>query len=274
MLYWNTGGVSFMPVRSIFNFNFSQFHLDFDVPPRIDEAELIDDATQSYADLRASMLDVRRANRFLGGTAVAARQIRRWLRTTETAQRADRTMTFLDVATGTCDIPEAILREAGRMGIAVRITGLDYSEPILRCAREQVASRPEIRLLRGDAFHLPFPDASFDYVLCSLAFHHFAPDQCLSALREMNRVARRGWLVNDLRRARSAWLLIRLVMSIVGANRLTRHDAPASVLRAYTPGEFLAMARGLGLASPHDCTLRQSLFYRMALLHNKIVPDA
>jgi ubiquinone/menaquinone biosynthesis C-methylase UbiE len=242
----------------------------FDVPPRIDEPELIDDAAQPYYDLRASMQDVRRANHYLGGTIVATRQARSWLSTlAATGINVARPITFLDVATGTGDIPERLVHEAQRAGVTVQIVGLDYSAPILQCARELLGTPAEIRLLRGDAFRLPFADASFDYVCCSLAFHHFRPEQCVEALREIERVARRGWLVNDLRRAWSAWLLIRAVMTVVGANRLTRHDAPASVLRAYTPHEFTAMAAQLGLQPDHDFLLRRSLFYRMALVRNK-----
>ena len=242
----------------------------FDVPDRMDVPELIDDATQPYPDLRASMQDVRRANRFLGGTIVAARQARVWLRYAAGSSRGElRPLTFLDVATGTGDIPERLVCEASRVGAVVRIVGLDYSAPILLCARELLGARADIRLVRGDALHLPFPDAGFDYVICSLAFHHFAPDQCVSVLAEMERVARRGWLVNDLRRARSAWWLIRAVMAVAGANRLTRHDAPASVLRAYTPAELTAIAAELGLKPRIDFVLRRSLFYRMALARTK-----
>jgi ubiquinone/menaquinone biosynthesis C-methylase UbiE len=239
----------------------------YDVPPRIDEPELIDDATQPYCDLRDSMRDVRRVNRFLGGTAATTRQVRRWLQASQPA--GHRAIRLLDLATGTGDIPQAVLRVAQQVGATVQITGLDYSEPILQCAREYVAPLPAIRLLRGNALHLPFAAAGFDYVLCSLAFHHFTPEQCIAILREMERVARCGWLVNDLRRARSARLLIRVVMAVVGANRLTRHDAPVSVSRAYTPDEFRGMARELGLDPLRDYRVQPSLFYRMTLVRDK-----
>ena len=84
-------------------------------------------------------------------------------------------------------------------------------------------------------------------MLCSLAFHHFGFEQSVVALREMERVARRGWLVNDLRRAWSAWFLFRAVSTVAGMNRLTRHDGPASILRAYSIHEYRAMPEALGL---------------------------
>ena len=244
--------------------------LDWDTPARIDEPELIDDADQPYSDFRASMTDVQHANRFLGGTPVVTRQAGIWLRAAKSDPAfAGRPVTFLDVATGSGDLPKAILPLAQRERIPVRILGLDFSPPILRFAREEIGAESDIRLVRGDAFRLPFADASIDYVLCSLAFHHFGFEQSVIALQEMERVARHGWLVNDLRRAWSAWFLFRGVSTLAGMNRLTRHDGPASVLRAYSLPEYRAMPESFGLREGADFHLRRSLFYRVALIRTK-----
>jgi ubiquinone/menaquinone biosynthesis C-methylase UbiE len=244
--------------------------LNWDTPERIDEPELIDDDGQPYADFRASMTDVQHANRFLGGTPVVTRQAKLWLRAAKSDPAfAARPVTFLDVATGSGDLPKAILALAQREGVPVRILGLDFSPPILRFAREEVGTEPNIRLVRGDAFRLPFADGAVDYVLCSLAFHHFGFEQSVVALREMERVARHGWLVNDLRRAWSAWFLFRTVSTLTRMNRLTRHDGPASVLRAYSIPEYRSMPQTFGLREGPDFRLRRSLFYRVALIRTK-----
>lgn len=243
---------------------------EWDTPPRMDEPELIDDETQPYEDFRASMTDVQNANRILGGTSVVARQARVWLSgIRQSGESQTRTVTFLDVATGSGDLPKAVLRIAHSEGVQARVIGLDFSVPILRFAREEIGTVPNLRLVRGTAFRLPFGDRSVDYVLCSLAFHHFGFDQSVATLREMERVSRRGWLVNDLRRSWSAWYLFRAVSAIARMNRLTRHDGPASILRAYSAAEYRSMPEALGLREGKDYRLRRSLFYRVALIRDK-----
>jgi len=63
----------------------------------------------------------------------------------------------------------------------------------------------------------------------------------------MGRVARRGIVINDLRRNRLAWLGAWLLSRLVTGNRYTRHDAPLSVRRAYTLAELTSLMAAAGL---------------------------
>lgn len=93
----------------------------------------------------------------------------------------------LDVASGTGVVARAAARRAGPDG---RVVGTDVSEPMLSLA----AGRPlpedsaPIEYLEARADHLPFPDDSFDVVLCQQGLQFFA--ERLDAAREMHRVLR------------------------------------------------------------------------------------
>jgi ubiquinone/menaquinone biosynthesis C-methylase UbiE len=237
-------------------------------PPRAEREELIDSTEPSAADFAASFGDVARVNRYLGGTRAVLRTLPELLHGIE----AGRPVRILDIATGSADIPRALVyatrRDAFGPGLRFDITALDNHPKVLSFARMATPqdAYPEIRIVEGDAFALPYADGAFDIALCSLAFHHFGYDRCISLLREMERVSTRGFIVNDLRRDAVACGLIWVVTRLVGANRLTRHDAPLSVLRAYTLPEYRAMVAEAGLP---DTTVRAVPMYRAVLVRKK-----
>lgn len=88
----------------------------------------------------------------------------------------------LDVARGTGIVARTA---ADRVGPTAKVVGLDLNEGMLTVARRV---RPDLEWRRGDAAALPFPDDSFDVVLCQSALMFF-PDATL-ALQEMGRVCK------------------------------------------------------------------------------------
>jgi SAM-dependent methyltransferase len=93
----------------------------------------------------------------------------------------------LDVACGTGIVARVV---ADRQGGAGRVVGVDVNAGMLSVARRV---RPELDWRQGDVGALPFPDHSFDRVLCQMALMFF-PDRS-AALREMARVTRPGGVV-------------------------------------------------------------------------------
>ena len=234
-------------------------------PPRSDGAELLDAPVQDTAELAANLRDIRRVNRLLGGTATVLRHLPPLI----DAVPPDRPVRILDLATGSADIPVAIASWARRRGVRLRIVASDISPDILALARRHAARHPEIMLARLDARAVPLPDHAFDIVLCSLSLHHFGPDDAVRLLREMDRLARVGFILNDLRRSRfglvAAWLAARLTTR----NRLTRHDAPLAVRRAYTPDELRSLLKRAGVG---DVGIFTHPWFRMAAVRRRELP--
>jgi SAM-dependent methyltransferase len=202
--------------------------------------ELLDGAAIPTPDLHGNLAEIRLINRGLGWTGATLHLIAR-----VSHLERGHAFSYLDVATGTGDLPLALLRRARKRGWAVDAHALDCSADVLDAARAHIGAAPG-RLHEGDARALPFADRSFDVVTCALALHHFAPDEASIVLCELARVARRGWVVVDLERSFIAYLGARLLRLIL-RNRLTRHDAPASVLRAYTLTELRGLLEHAGI---------------------------
>ena len=93
----------------------------------------------------------------------------------------------LDVACGTGIVARVV---ADRQAGDGRVVGVDLNPGMLSVARR---TRPELEWRQGDVGALPFPDRSFDRVLCQMALMFF-PDRS-AALREMARVTRPGGVV-------------------------------------------------------------------------------
>ncbi len=237
------------------------------VPPRSDRKEILDDDGHDPAELAANFRDIQRVNGLLGGTSTILRHLPRLL----AAIPPGRPVTILDLATGSADIPLAISRWANRRGRDITIVASDSSEPVLALARKQADDHPDITVRRYDALAVPLPDDQADIVLCSLSLHHFAPDDAVQVLREMNRLARTGFILNDLRRSRLGYAAAWIASRLTTRNRLTRHDAPLSVLRAYTPSELDALLRRAGI---DDAVISAHLWFRMAAVRMKAAPHA
>jgi demethylmenaquinone methyltransferase / 2-methoxy-6-polyprenyl-1,4-benzoquinol methylase len=101
---------------------------------------------------------------------------RRWRRlTAEAVVRPGDVV--LDACCGTGDLAVAASRAGGR------VTGLDFSEPMLERARRKA---PELEWIRGDLLELPFGDASFDAATVGFGVRNV--DDLQGALSELRRV--------------------------------------------------------------------------------------
>ncbi|HYC70562.1 MAG TPA: bifunctional demethylmenaquinone methyltransferase/2-methoxy-6-polyprenyl-1,4-benzoquinol methylase UbiE [Opitutaceae bacterium] len=104
--------------------------------------------------------------------------------------RAGRPRTVLDLATGSGDVAFSL---AEGLPPGVRITGMDFCEPMLEEAVKKRAAHPRgagIDFRPGDGLALPLPDASFDAVTISFGLRNMADrHRCLT---EMRRVLRPG----------------------------------------------------------------------------------
>jgi SAM-dependent methyltransferase len=226
---------------------------------RSDTPELLDQAEQDPAELRENLADIRRVNRFGGGSRVVLAHLPELLPRVP----PERPVTILDLGTGSGDIPLAVVRRLREIGRRLRLVASDADPAILDIAWETLGHLPEVAFARYDARAVPVPDRAFDIVLCSLTLHHFGPDDAVAVLREMRRLANSGFILNDIRRSRAGYLAALAASRVATGNRLTRHDMPLSVQRAYTPDELGALLARAGI---EGATISRHPLFRLAVV--------
>lgn len=191
-------------------------------------AELLDTDSGTPEEIAASLSDLKRINRWFGGISTAKALLRR------VAQRTGMSrFSLLEVASGAGYVPRTVHERLNGRGLHLDVTLLD------RCASHLDHYAHSVS---GDVLALPFRDQSFDLVGSTLFIHHLSPHHLVASVKEALRVCRRAVLINDVRRSRFHLWLVYAGLPLF-RSRLTWHDAPASVIQAYTPEEMKDMLR-------------------------------
>jgi SAM-dependent methyltransferase len=190
-------------------------------PARVIVPEMLDHAPADVA--RASLRDLARINRYLGGYYVLGRLFH------GVANKGD-SFSVLDVGAASGDMGAAIRRLYPRASV----TSLDY-----RAQHLTQATDPKVV---ADAFRLPFRPASFDFVFSSLFLHHFTDDQVVDLFRSFRCLARRAVLAIDLDRGPLAYHFLPNTRWLFGWHDITISDGQISVAAALKKDELLALA--------------------------------
>ncbi len=210
--------------------------------------ELLDSDSGTPREVEDSLADLRMFNRRFGGVHTMAALLR-----AVAERRGLKEIEWLDVAGGAGDLAALTRESLRRNGIVVHPVVLDRAITHLNGANLNIC---------GDAQALPFRDNSFDVVGSSLFVHHLEPEELAQFAAEALRVARHAFLINDLVR-HPLHLALALAGRPIYRSRITRHDAPASVRRAYTPDEVRHALHAAGAA---EVSVRTFYLYRMGVI--------
>jgi SAM-dependent methyltransferase len=205
--------------------------MSFLVPPRHPSRELLDDQNLPFEEMIRSLADIDRVNRKWGASHALEKHLLARIRNS-----AGRDLLLLDVGAGTGALAGRLEDVLSRDGSRVHVIALDLQWRHLRAGRARAN-------VAGDAFRLPMGDAAVDWIVSTLIFHHFSPEQNVLLLREFARVARRGFALLDLRRHLFPLLFVSIAGPLLFESRVSVADGPASVRQAYTQPEAEQIAR-------------------------------
>lgn len=215
---------------------------------RVIVPELLDSDSGTPREVADSLRDLRMFNRHFGGVNTMSSLLRE-----VASARGVRELDWLDVAGGAGDLAALAEQSLRRSGLIVRPVVMDRATTHMNGSGCNVCA---------DALALPFCDSSFDVVGSSLFVHHLEPEDLARFAHEALRVARHAFVINDLIR-HPMHLALAVAGQPIYRSRITRHDAVASVRRAYTVDEIL---RILTDADISRMTARTFYLFRMGVI--------
>lgn len=248
---------------------------------RVVTPELLDTDAAPPREVRRTLADLRRINRWFGGISTTRRMMEKVVARLHLlsngrlsngrlsdgcptlvapgfgapgrgSSSSPPQLTLLDVGAGSGDVSLTAARQL-RPSAQVTVTLMDRMPAHL--------PRNGTGTVAGNALSLPFLDRSFDLVTCSLLVHHLERDEIVKFVNEALRVARVAVLLNDLRREP-----LHLALMYAGYplfSRVTLHDGIASIRRAYTPQELTAILRDTNAA---EVQIEIGYLYRMGII--------
>ncbi len=166
---------------------------------------------------------------------------------------------MLDIATGTGDMTIEIIRQDGQER---KVFGLDFSEPMLRRAREKLSKKGVLRTVAlglGDALNLPFRENTFSGSMIAFGLRNIVEKE--QALSEMVRVVRPGGKVVVLeftfpqkglmRRIYPVYFkrILPRIGGLISGDRSAYAYLPESVLHFRYAEEYEGLMRKSGLAN-------------------------
>jgi SAM-dependent methyltransferase len=203
------------------------------------EKELLDGEGIPFGDIETNMRELDFINTWLGGHGISIMGLKRLLR------GRDR-VTICEIGCGGGDNLRVLSRYCRRHHVEVRVTGIDNNAHCITVAREKWEEGPA-EWVCSDYRQVCFEKEKPDIIFSSLFCHHFTDDELVEQLRWMEANAEVGWFINDLHRHPLAYYSIRRLTGWWSGSYLVKHDAPLSVLRGFTRGEWQELLRKAGI---------------------------
>lgn len=189
--------------------------------------EIIDDLSITDERLDQALTELKVINFFLGGNSVSRSGIKELNRTSP----FNRSVKILDLGSGGSNL-------FFEMKINGRKTDPVCADMNIQACRYTKTSNPEAKVVCCNAQRLPFKEKGFDIVHASLFFHHFNEQDMTGILTQCSAIARRGIVINDLRRSVLALAGITLLTQLFSRSRMVKNDGPLSVKRGFTEKEL------------------------------------
>ena len=209
---------------------------------RSQQIEIMDNLQCNGEVVDQTLRELEFINRWLGGNAATLEGIRQMIKGQE-----KKSWSIADLGCGGGDMLKLLADWGKKNNLTLKLTGIDANPHIIAFARRNCKAYPEISLEALDIFSPEFQHRTYDIIIGTLFYHHFANDVLVDFFSKLKHQVRSGLVINDIHRHWLAFHSIRLLTKVFSKSAMVKFDAPLSVLRAFTKEELIAILLKAGI---------------------------
>ncbi len=208
---------------------------------RLDRREIMDDFDLQGMELKKTLKDLDRINKWLGGNKITLKGLEKIFDKTTHQQP----LRILDIGCGNGSLLREVAQFGRKKGIKMKLLGIDANKHAIGIARKNTREFPEISFDALDVFSEKFRNLEADVILCTLTLHHFRDEEIENLLEIFVGVAKQGIVINDLQRSKTAYRLFKAFCAVFIRNDIAKKDGLTSILRAFKKGDLQWYGRNL-----------------------------
>jgi ubiquinone/menaquinone biosynthesis C-methylase UbiE len=206
-------------------------------------AEIMDDLHASGEDLHQALHELDIINSLLGGNYVTLKAIRHVI----TAIPMGKNPVIADLGCGSGDMLKRIKKMLDKKKVDGHLIGVDANSNVIKYAREHNPASSSIQYEHLNIFSDAFRGRRFDVVTGTLFFHHFTTEQLIAFFKQLKNQTSTALVVNDIHRHWFSYYSIKWLTQLFSKSKMVKHDAPQSVLRAFSKKELTAILQASGM---------------------------
>lgn len=220
--------------------------------------ELLDAVGISFEDIRQNMKELDVINRVLGGHRVTLKGVEGLI----LKSRKGQMIHVVELGSGGGDNLRVIRKWAEKIGITVKLSGIDINPECVQFAKDEVGNKG-IEFICNDYKKVHFKNKPH-IIFSSLFCHHFTNDELVSMLSWMKKESTIGFFINDLHRNAAAYYSIKALTKIFSKSYLVKNDAPLSVLRGFKRNEWTKLLNKAGIK---EYSVQWQWAFRWLIIH-------
>ncbi len=190
------------------------------------------------SDLFINYRELHLVNKWLGGYRITLKGLSTLL--------TDRKCSYsiLDVGCGGGDMVKSVIKWGCKENLNVTLTGVDLNPAAIEYSK---MNEPRCTWLQQDIFDHLASGVKYNLIMSTLFMHHFTKNKIVELLRLMVKSCSAGIIINDLHRNPVAYYSIKILTGFLSKSYLVKHDAPLSVLRAFSKHEWQLILNEAGI---------------------------